>query len=281
MNGAAGAGAVHGSRWRQAEASGIAALAAMTGASLLVLRSFAGDGGVIAVAVFQVAMAAGFLAPWLRAAPRRSALHRQAPRLVGLSLLSATLPFVLSAFAASRDDPALRAVAQASLPLAATFVGAVWLGARVGGVAFAGFVVGVGGAALLAWDWLAVAPAAVGAAAGPLAGVLQAPAGFALAAASFAALCSVLGMPRGRWPRVGAEPIVLAVAAQAGAALTLLLPAAWLWRGGGLDGVDWSRVGLLGAVASAAGYALQQRIARAAGPGAARCVPAAAPGFQP
>lgn len=281
MNGAAGAGAVHGSRWRQAEASGIAALAAMTGASLLVLRSFAGDGGVIAVAVFQVAMAAGFLAPWLRAAPRRSALHRQAPRLVGLSLLSATLPFVLSAFAASRDDPALRAVAQASLPLAATFVGAVWLGARVGGVAFAGFVVGVGGAALLAWDWLAVAPAAVGAAAGPLAGVLQAPAGFALAAASFAALCSVLGMPRGRWPRVGAEPIVLAVTAQAGAALTLLLPAAWLWRGGGLDGVDWSRVGLLGAVASAAGYALQQRIARAAGPGAARCAPAAAPGFQP
>ena len=73
----------------------------MIGASLLVLRGFAGDCGVIAVAVFKAAMAAGLLQPWLRDAPRRVALHRQSRRLVGLSLLGGTLRFVLSAFAAA------------------------------------------------------------------------------------------------------------------------------------------------------------------------------------
>lgn len=287
MNDAAGAGAVDGSRRRRADATGIAALAALTGASCLVLQCFAGGRGVIALAVFEATLAAGFLAPWLRDPTRRLALLRHAGWLVGLSLLSATLPFVPSAFAASRDDPALRAVAQASLPLAVTFVGAVWLGARAGGVAFAGFVVGVGGAALLALDWLSSGPAphavgvALGAAGGVAAVVWRAPAEFALVAASIAALCSVAGTPAHRRPRSGAEPVVLAVAAQGGAALTLLLPALRLWRGAGVDGIDWSGVALLGIVGAGVGRALYLCIDRRGGWPAARRARAATPGLQP
>lgn len=243
-----------------ADATCIAMLAAMTAASFLVLQCFAGDFGVIALAVVKAAMAVGFLAPWLRDASRRMALARQACRLVGLSLLSCTLPFVLSALAAPRGGSAMLAVAHASLPLAVTLVGAVWLGERVGGVPFAGFIVGLGGATLLSWQWLAmeVQPQATGATAGAASGVLPSPTTFALAAASVAALCSVLGTRFARQRLTVADSVVLAIAAQGGSAFTLLLPAAWLWSDAGRHAANWSRVVELGVVALALGYFLYQ-----------------------
>ncbi|WP_298828161.1 EamA family transporter [uncultured Piscinibacter sp.] len=246
--------------WRSTGAAGIAMLAATCGASLLVMRCFAGDFGVIALLIVQAAAAAGFLGPWLRDASRRRALKQQACRLVGLSLLSCTLPFALWACTAARVGSGPLAVAHASLPLAVTLAGAVWLGERVGGRPFAGFVVGLGGAALLSWQWLAAGLPSEATAAASAA--VLAPTTLALAAASFAALCSMPGRPTGRRRFAATDPIVLAIAAQGGSALTLLLPAAWLWPDVAPQAAGWGRVLGLGVAASALGFVLYHGLSR-------------------
>jgi drug/metabolite transporter (DMT)-like permease len=245
-----------------AVAAGAATLAALCGASLLVLRGVGGGFGVVALAFVQAAFAAAFLAPWLRDSSRRRMLGRHAGALAGLSLLSGTLPFVPAALAGPDTGTAALAVAQASLPLAVVLAGAVWLGARAGGLPFAGFVAGLGGLVLLQWHGIASALAA--APGGPLAGAGGAadPASttLALAAASIAALCGVLGMPPPRRRPAGEDAVALAVAAQGGSALMLLLPAAWLWVDLEPGAVAWGRVAGLAVVGAALGFALGDRI---------------------
>jgi hypothetical protein len=248
---------------RRAEARCMAMVAVLGVASFLVLQSFTGDFGLFALTAFKSAMAAGFLAPSLRDASRRMVLRQNACRLVGLSLLSSTLPFVLSAFVEpSVGSDARVAVAHATLPLAVTLVGAVWLGARVGCLALAGFVAGLGGAVLLSWQWLFIAEPPLGAAAATRAAsaAFPTPTTSALVAALVAALCSVLGNQRSRQEAVAFDPVVLAFAAQGGAVLVLLLPVAWLWPEVGRNAAAWDPVVGIGVVTTTLCFALHHRL---------------------
>jgi drug/metabolite transporter (DMT)-like permease len=256
-----------------AHPAGTAVLAAMCGGSMLVLLGVGGGFGLVVLVAVKAAAAAAFLAPWLHDASRRRVLLRHAGALVGLSLLSSTLPFLLAALAAPGVGAGALAVAHATLPVAVVLAGAAWLGARAGGLPFTGFVVGLGGLVLLQWQGMALqlAPEVGGAHAGAAAVALPAPTTLALAAASIAALCGVLGMPPAR-PRLSvADAVALAVAAEGGSALILLVPAAWLWLHTESGTGAWGQVVGLAAIGAGLGLALRDRLVRCGAQRALAC----------
>ncbi len=220
-------------------------LAAIWGSSFLFLRLGVPALGPLSLIALRVSIAALVLSPVLRSAPLRHQLraHWRALAVVGLS--NSALPFTLFAIGALHLGAGFESILNATTPLWAALMGALWFGAGISRAQGAGLLLGllgvvalVGGQAQLAHGISAPAAAAA----------LLAPASYGFA----------VHFTRRHLGHT--DPRVIAFASQAFAALLLMLPGAVLWPGHPVEPRIWAYVGALGVLCTGVAYVLYFRL---------------------
>lgn len=220
-------------------------LAAIWGSSFLFLRLCAPVLGPLPLIALRVSIAALVLLPVLRRREVRRQLrgHWRALAVVGLS--NSALPFTLFAVAALHLGPGTESILNATTPLWAALIGAIGFGAGITRAQGAGLLVGLAGVLVLVGGQAGTGhPGSLAAAAT----ALLAPVSYGFAA----------HYARRHLARV--DPLLIAFASQAFAALILLLPAVALWPGRAVPPAIWADVLTLGLLCTALAYTLYFRL---------------------
>jgi drug/metabolite transporter (DMT)-like permease len=239
-------------------------LAAIWGASFLLMRVAVpefGPGPLIAV---RVAVAAAVLVPLWLLQGGLGALWAHKGRLLLLGALMSALPFVLYAFAATRLPAGYASILSASTPLWGALVAATWLKERLPAASLAGLGLGFAGVVLLV----------AGRASFTLGGAAAAIAACLLASLSY-------GISANFTKRYGAgiHPLGLATGSQLGATVTLAPVALATWPAATPSLQSWAAVLLLGVLCTGVAYILYFRLIRNAGPARAMSVTYVVPVF--
>jgi drug/metabolite transporter (DMT)-like permease len=239
-------------------------LAAIWGASFLLMRIAApefGPGPLIAV---RVAIAALVLVPLWLMNHGLGALWAHKRRLLLLGLITSALPFVLYAFAATRLAAGYSSILSATTPLWGALVAATWLKERLSVPAMAGLGVGFAGVVLLVTGRSSFT--AGGAA-------------IAIAACLMASLS--YGISANFTKKYGAaiHPLGLATGSQLGATVSLAPVALVTWPAAAPSSASWAAVILLGVLCTGVAYILYFRLIRNVGPARAMSVTYVVPVF--
>ena len=125
------------------------ALSAIWGASFLFMRMGAPVLGPVALIAGRVFFAALFLAIVGAAMRKPLEARRHALHFGVLGLFNSALPFLLFAFAACTLSASLMAILNATAPIWAAVIGAVWTRSTLPARSLLGLALGVGGVALL------------------------------------------------------------------------------------------------------------------------------------
>lgn len=185
-------------------------LAGVWGGSFLFMRVAAPVLGPVPLVFVRVALAALALFAYAAAARKNVAVRPLLRRFLVMGLLNAAVPFTLISFAELRLSAGLAAILNATTPLFAALVAAVWLRDRFTTRQAIGLLLGlVGVGILVGWDGL------------PTEAILWASVGASLFAAVSYALAGVFA----KRAFAGVPPLTLAIGQQTGASL-LLLPVA-------------------------------------------------------
>lgn len=126
------------------------ALAALWGASFLLLRIAVPTMGALVTAELRVLVAGIALLAWQVVVVRRSldaARHRVPMFVVGV--FNSAVPFALYAFAAKALPAGYLAILNATTPLFGALIARFWIGEALGGRRVAGVLVGIAGVAIL------------------------------------------------------------------------------------------------------------------------------------
>jgi drug/metabolite transporter (DMT)-like permease len=138
---------------KRLELAALFALAALWGGSFLFIRVAVPALGPLPLAAGRVALAAVLLGAAAIAGGRGLALHMHARHLLVLGGVNAALPFALVGFAELKLTASLAAMLNATVPMFAALLGAVWLRERISGGRAAGLLLGVVGVGvLLGWS---------------------------------------------------------------------------------------------------------------------------------
>lgn len=137
-------------------------LSAVWGASFLFMRVAAPAFGPIPLMLIRVGTALLCFSPFLLRAEIRAGMRRQAKHLAVVGLLSTALPFCLLAFATLSLEAGFTSLINATTPLFAASVGAVWLKIPLKKVQALGLFIGVLGVLILVWGKLSFTPGGVG-----------------------------------------------------------------------------------------------------------------------
>ena len=136
-------------------------LSAIWGGSFLFMRIGAPVLGPVLLIEWRVGLAAVFLLVVGRVLKKRLDLRRDWKHFLVLGLFNSALPFLLFAFAARSLSASLMSILNATAPIWAALIGAVWTRRMLGGKALAGLLLGVAGVGLLVgFDASALAPGA-------------------------------------------------------------------------------------------------------------------------
>jgi drug/metabolite transporter (DMT)-like permease len=220
-------------------------LAAIWGASFLLMRIAAPAFGPFALVEVRVALAGIVLLPWMVAHLGAGALRGRIGLLLLLGLLNSALPFVLFSYASLSLAAGFSALLNATTPLWAALVGRVVLGEPVRRSQWLGLVLGAAGVAVLVWGKLDLRPGASGWAV--LAG-LAAPVSYGVAAQ----------LARRRAAAV--PPLALATGSQLGAAALMLPPALLEWPAALPGPAIWAAAIALAVVCTGGAYVLYFRL---------------------
>jgi drug/metabolite transporter (DMT)-like permease len=131
---------------------GVVAMAALWGGSFLFMRVAVPDFGPVPLIFVRVVVAGLCLLPFLLLRGEWSELRLRWRSLAGLALLNAAVPFPLFAYATAHLSAGFASILNATAPLFAAVVAALWLGDRLRPVAVLGLVVGFVGVVVLAGD---------------------------------------------------------------------------------------------------------------------------------
>jgi drug/metabolite transporter (DMT)-like permease len=239
-------------------------LAALWGASFLLMRIAVPEFGAIPLIGLRVVIAAATLAPFLLAGNRIAALGAHWKPIAVQGIAHAALPFCLLAYATHHMTAGYVSMANASAPLFASLIAWVVLGDNISWQRLLGLVTGLAGVVILLTDKLAT---------GFDAGMLAALAAVAAAASyGYAAVYS-------RKHLAGVSPVAVAAGSQLVAAVLLLFPALWLWPAGPVSGRAWMAVIFLGVVCTGAAYSVYFRLIANMGPTKAITVTYLVPAF--
>lgn len=188
-------------------------LSALWGGSFIFIRVAVPDLGPIPLMAGRVSIAAvalGLVAVVLR---RRLQLGKYWRGLLVLGSVNAAIPFSFIAAAELHLTASLASILNATVPMFAAVVSAVWLKDRLSGKQVVGLFLGlVGVGVLVGWSPLPLSLRTI----------------LSVAAMFGAALCYALGTVYARKNMVAAPTFTLAIGQQASAALWLLVPAVWL-----------------------------------------------------
>jgi drug/metabolite transporter (DMT)-like permease len=236
-------------------------LAAIWGASFLLMRLGAGEFGPFALSGVRVSGALLFLLPLaaLQRQPLQWRKHWRVLLLVGIT--SSALPFLCYAYAAMWIPAGLSSVLNATTPLFGAAIAWVWLGDRLAPSRVAGLVVGFAGVAGLIASRGGFEPAA--GAAAPLA---------ALGACLVSTLCYGISACATRRYLGEVPPLSVAAGSQVAASLLLLPPAVFAWPATSPSTTAWVAALLLAVVCTGVAYVIYFRLIAHAGPANAMSV---------
>ncbi len=243
-------------------------LAALWGASFLLLRRAALEIGPLPTAAVRVAIATLCLLPllWRRGLLPELARHHRPVLFVGL--LNSGIPFALYAYAVLSIPTGLSAILNATVPLFGALVAWAWLHDRPGASRGVGLALGFLGVALLAWNKASFTPTAGATATG-----------WAVLACLAACVCYAVSASFTKRYLVGVPPMVLAAGSQLGATLGLALPALWLWPDRMPSPAALGSLLAVGVLCTAVAYILFFRLIANVGPARALTVTFVVPVF--
>ncbi len=127
-------------------------LAAIWGASFLLMKLGAAEFGPFVTAFLRVFLASLFLLPILLWKKQIPALRVKLGPILMVGVLNSGLPFALYCFAVLHINTGLSAILNATVPLWGALVAWAWLRDKPNGSRVLGLVIGFVGVAALAWD---------------------------------------------------------------------------------------------------------------------------------
>jgi len=223
----------------------LALLAAIWGASFLMMRIAAPAFGPFALVEVRVALAGIALLPWMMSRQGLGALKGHVGVLLLLGLLNSALPFALFSYASLSLAAGFSALLNATTPLWSALIGRVVLGEPVRRAQWLGLALGAVGVAVLVWGRLDLRPGASGWAI--LAG-LAAPVSYGIAAQV------------ARHRAAAIPPLALATGSQLAAAVLMLPLALLTWPAAMPGPSNWAVAAALAVVCTAAAYVLYFRL---------------------
>lgn len=234
-------------------------LAALWGASFLLMKMGAAEFGPWLTAFLRVALAFLFLLPLLLWRKQGAALHARLRPILLVGVINSALPFALFSFAVLHITTGLSSILNATVPLWGAVVAWLWLRERLTASRTLGLLIGFAGVTALAWDKASFQPGA-------------ALPGYAVLACLAATLLYGISASFTKKYLAGVPPLASATGSQLGAALVLALPALAHMpaKNPGLNA--WIAVFLLAFFCTALAYLLYFKIIERAGPARAVAV---------
>lgn len=224
-------------------------LAALWGGSFLFMRIAAPEFGAVPLAALRVGGAALLLLPLLAARGGGRMLRRHWRSIALVGLCNSALPFMMFAHAALSIEAGVSAILNATAPLFAALVAALWLREPGNGARNAGLLTGFAGVAILVWD-------RVGAKAHAASTDVATAIGLCLAA-------SVLYGFSANYVKqtlAGVPPMAIAAGSQLCAALLLAPAAIWAWPAVNPSPGAWATALTLSAACTGVAYVLFFRL---------------------
>jgi drug/metabolite transporter (DMT)-like permease len=127
-------------------------LAAIWGASFLLMKLGASDFGPFLTAFLRVFLASLFLLPLLAWRGQMDALKKNLRPILFVGMLNSGIPFALFAFAVLHITTGLTSILNATVPLWGALVAWMWLQDKPASSRILGLAIGFAGVAALSWD---------------------------------------------------------------------------------------------------------------------------------
>ena len=220
-------------------------LAAIWGGSFLFMRVGAPVLGPVPLIALRVATAALVLLPILRRAELREQLRRRWWPLAVVGLSNSALPFTLFAVGALHLGAGFESILNATTPLWAACIGALWFGSPISRTQGLGLLLGFGGVVILVGEH---------GGAGTGASLLAA------APALLAPVCYGFAVHYARRHLARTDPMLITFASQAFAALMLAAPGVALWPARPVPATIWAAVLALGILCTGVAYVMYFRL---------------------
>ncbi len=242
-------------------------LAAIWGASFLLMKLGAADFGPMLTAFLRVLLASFFLLPLLIWRGQFQDLKKHYKPILFVGILNSGIPFALFSFAVLHITTGLSSILNATVPLWGALVAWLWLKDKPASWRIVGLVIGFAGVAALSWDKASFKgdTSAIG-------GGLFDSAGWAVIACLAATLCYGVAASFTKKYLQGVPPLASATGSQIGATLLLAVPGMMSIpaQAPGLNA--WVAIILLAFFCTALAYILYFRIIERAGPARAVAV---------
>ncbi|ENO88762.1 DMT family transporter [Thauera linaloolentis] len=239
-------------------------LAAIWGASFLLMRIAAPDFGAFPLMALRVGLAALVLLPVLALQGGIGTLLRRWKALLFVGFFASALPFVFYGYALQSVGAGFASIVNATTPLFTALVAWVWLKDRLAPATLAGMLVGLCGVVVLVWGQ---ASFAVGGS------------GLAVLACLGATFSYGVSAALTKRYLTGVAPMVTATGSQLFAALLLLPPALASWPGQPPGAGVWLAVVALAVVCTGLAYVIFFRLMANVGPARAVTVTFLIPAF--
>jgi drug/metabolite transporter (DMT)-like permease len=234
-------------------------LAAMWGASFLLMKLGASEFGPFSMAFLRSLLAAVFLLPLLLWRGHVGVLRDKWASMLVMGAFNSAIAFALFGFAVLHINTGLASIMNATTPLWGALVAWVWLRDKPGGIRILGLVIGFAGVAALAWDKATFKASAVSS-------------GVAVLASLAATLCYGVAASYTKKYMQDVPPLASAAGSQIGASMLLLLPAATHLPAQMPSTNAWWAIIALAVFCTALPYVLYFRIIAKAGPSRAIAV---------
>jgi drug/metabolite transporter (DMT)-like permease len=234
-------------------------LAAIWGASFLLMKLGAADFGPFLTAFLRVLLASVFLLPLLAWRGQFQDLKKHYKPILFVGMLNSGIPFALFSFAVLHITTGLSSILNATVPLWGALVAWLWLKDKPASWRIVGLVIGFIGVATLSWDKASFKGGASGA-------------GWAVVACLAATLCYGIAASFTKKYLQGVPPLASATGSQVGAALLLALPGMMSIPPQAPGIHAWAAIILLALFCTALAYILYFRIIERAGPSRAVAV---------
>ncbi len=229
-------------------------LAALWGASFLLMRLGAADFGPVALAAVRVTGAAIFLVPIMLWQRQAATLRGHWLDVFVIGITNSALPFLFFSYAALSMPAGLSAVFNATSPLFGALIAWAWLGDRLTASRVMGLALGFGGVA-----WLVASRG--GLTGGPVEGTA-----LATAACLGGTLCYGFAASYTKRRLQGVPSIAVAAASQVTAAAVLAVPAFLMWPTAPISVNAWAMAAVLAIACTGVAYAIYFRLIAEVGP---------------
>ena len=239
-------------------------LAALWGASFLLMRMGAGEFGPVALVAVRVSGAALLLVPLLAARGQLATLRQHWRPIVVVGLTNTALPFLCFSYAALSISAGMSSIFNSASPLFGALIARLWLGDRLTPARIAGLAIGFGGVLGMAW----------------INGSFRSGgSGWAILACLAATLSYGFAPNYTKRHLQGVAPLAIATGSQVAASLMLLGPAIRWWPAHPLTRADWLSAVVLAFACTGFAYVLYFRLIANVGPSNAIAVTFLIPAF--